>query len=502
MPHQYSSRLHISYGGKKYAAVFLLSLAFIALVFTTILPQVAFASVRGDNGSSCSPTNATLGDTGTPAASLASSDANSLLIVVINDSACMSQADPTNYSASMTDALSDMWLGPMAIVQLHANRVTTIGPTANSVRNDLKTQVDHTPFSGNTSLEQGMSQVQTIFKQQGSPKGSRIVVLTAATGMTVNTQVLSQSIKTFAQEGLVVNTYGIAVGVSSDAGTVSLLQDMANATGGSYQGIGNAANMSNAVINFCQLNCGDHFTPIAFNSAHHDYIILLQGASLNLLTFYDTGTGRNILGYAGHQLGSPQLTQSQQNNHYEFDTISLQQKCPCNITLAAGNDTNVLVYEFKTGYKTVPPPPPPPKTRLNLLLIIAAALLLLVTVLYILWRRKHEVTGTLVREPVRSDDDWLNLGEHRPRLKRIFSKGTITLKELAKYSIVSDLLGEPLAFVATREGVVLRLTRGTTSSVSVRTFEGQKQFSETKRTIPLSSGDTIFKDSRAVVIFK
>lgn len=501
----FTSRLHRKVTDRKYPDILILLV--MAVAFTVVLPQAAFASIRGDNGSSCSPTNATLSSANASTASLTPSDANSLLILVINYSACVSLADPTNYSASIADVLSDMWPGPMATVLLQGNSVITVGPFASSVRNDLKTRVDHTQFSGNTSLEQGMNAAQTIFKQQDSPKGSRVVVLTAATGMTVNAQVLSQSIQAFAQEGVVVNTYGIAVGVSSDAGTVSLLQEMANATDGSYQSISNAANMAQAVLNFCSANCGDSFTPIAFDAAHHDYSILLPNASqkLNLLTFFDSGTRQNVLGYAGHQIMNPQWSPSQQNNHYEFDTVGLQQKCPCNITLDAGDDTHVLVYAFKTGGQGKAPPPIR-KSGLSLWLIKAIAIgvvLLILLALYALWWcKQYRVTGMLVKEPVRSDDDWLELGTHRSRLKRIFSKSTITFEELSKYPIVYDLLGEPLAFVATREGVVLRLTKGTTSSVSVKTSEGRKQFTENRQAILLHSGDIIYQDNRAVVTFK
>ena len=495
-----------------------ISLAVVIPMLFVLLSAQKVSSIGTYDGASCSPVNGTLPNLKTSAATLPAANADSLLIVVVNHSACAQEADATNYSASVTDVLSDLWPGPMVVFMMQGNSVTQIGPRPPSVRDDLKAQVNNIPFSGNVPLEQGMQAAQNFFQQNGSPQGSRVVVLTPTSGMTTNAQVLSQSVAAFAQEKIAVYTYGMA-GVDSDQGTISLLQQIADATGGDYQSISDASTMSQAVMHFCELNCGDSFIPIAFNPAHHDYIIPLQDASqsLNLLTFYDTGTGRNVFGYAGRPIrASSSLT----NNHYEFDTVSgLQEKCPCDITLDTGDDTHVLVYEFKTGQSTrqLQPPsqqPHPSLPRLTwpIIGIIGLVVLLMALILWLLFYQPE--MGYLVRERMRiegnrpksGEDDELKLGKSRPILKRMFSKWRIATKELEQHHqvrIIGGLVNEPLIFVATRNGILLCLEPGRDSSVSVKKTGGREtSFSDKVRAIHLETGDIILRGGRPVVTFR
>ena len=434
-------------------------------------------------------------------------------MVVVNASACMQQADPTNYSASITDVLSDLWPGPMVVFMMQGNGVTQIGPrTAPSVGEELKVQVNSTQFGGNVPLEQGIQAAQNFFQQNGSPQGSRVIVLTPTLGMTENAQALSQSVAAFAQEKVAVYTYGMAA-AGSDQGTVSLLQQIANATGGDYQSISNASGMSQAVTHFCASNCGDSFTPIKLNTAHHDYTIRLQDASqsLNLLTFYDARTKSNALGYAGRQISA---SSSLPNNHYEFDTVSgLQEKCPCDITLDTGDATDVWVYAFKAGQPTrqlqLPSQQPHQSlSRLTWPLIgiigLVVALLLIILIYFLRWSRQPPITGHLVN--ARNERNALALDTYRPWLARLFKKSIITMQELAQHPngllVVGTLTGEPLAFVATETGMVLRVLQGDAPHISVRTPEGTQKFSAQRREIALGRRSEILKDDRNEVIFQ
>jgi hypothetical protein len=481
-------------------------LAVVIPVLFVLLSVQRVSNIGTYDRASCSPVNGTLPDLKTSAATLSPANADSLLIVVVNHSACAQEADPTNYSASVTDVLSDLWPGPMVVFMMQGNSVTQIGPRPPSVRDDLKAQVNNIPFSGNIPLEQGMQAAQNFFQQNGSPQGSRIVVLTPTSGMTENAQALSQSVATFAQEKVAVYTYGMA-GIDSDQGTISLLQQIADATGGDYRSISDASTMSQAVMHFCELNCGDSFIPIVFNPAHHDYIIPLQDASqsLNLLTFYDTGTGHNVFGYAGRPIrASSSLT----NNHYEFDTVSgLQEKCPCDITLDTGDDTHVLVYEFKTGLSNHQLPPPHRSLPWLIIGLVVGLILFLLTAILIwllLWRRQPSITGGLVS--ARNEHNALTLDAYRPLSARLFKKSIITMQELAQHPngllVVGTLTDEPLAFVATDAGMALRVLQGDAPHISVRTPKGIQKFSAQQREIALGGRSEILKDDRNEVIFQ
>src|SRR5579875_4109993 len=181
-----------------------ISLAVVISMLFVLLSAQKVSSIDTYDGASCSPANGTLPNLGTSAAILPAANADSLLMVVVNASACMQQADPTNYSASITDVLSDLWPGPMVVFMMQGNSITQIGPRPPSVRDDLKAQVNNIPFSGNIPIERGMQAAQNFFQQNGSPQGSRIVVLTPTSGMTENAQALSQSVATFAQEKVAV----------------------------------------------------------------------------------------------------------------------------------------------------------------------------------------------------------------------------------------------------------------------------------------------------------
>lgn len=159
-------------------------------------------------------------------------------------------------------------------------------------------------------------------------------------------------------------------------------------------------------------------------------------------------------------------------------------------------------------------PPIPPCTSIscfaqrNLVAIIVGGifLLLLVTILiwFLLWRKQYAVTGYLVN--TRNDRNNLELGTYRPMLASLSRKSRITMQELAKHPqsslVVSTLTNEPLAFVATDDGISLCTLDGDLPHISVNTAKGIQKFSAHKREIPLGNRSEILRNDNREVIFQ
>ncbi len=158
----------------------------------------------------------------------------------------------------------------------------------------------------------------------------------------------------------------------------------------------------------------------------------------------------------------------------------------------------------------IPKAPPCPTfqecVKQNIVGLLSLVLLLLIGIIlliwFLIWKRKPTVMAHLVS--VRNPKRILELGEHRPWLKRIFRKSVITMRELETHpetDVVVELVGEPLAFVASDTDITLCMTGGGGSNISVKVGMDEQVLNE-KQCVSLGSSCTIYKNGKSVVTFK
>lgn len=356
---------------KKYLCT--LSSVTVSLLLTLLLPQITLASIHTGNRASCSPTNATLPTSGTSGTAQARPNANSLLIVIMDRSACTGAVDPANYSASITDVLSDFWPGQMAVI-LQGKSVSVIGPFPPG-RVNLKSQINNAVFGGNTSLVQSMSAAQTLLQQQNFPAGSRILLVSTVSVATGNISTLSQDIAMFARKGVSISTIGLQSLHNSNQGAETLLQQIANATNGNYYAIETPAGMEQAVTELYATWTGQEFRSLSYNQVSGDYTLDLDGTFQNayLLTFYDNSSQCPVANDGSQYcnrltIGGQSIRgniRSLFNSHYEKDTLSLPlQSGSYQVALTTQGNGNVQVYALTLSTISLSLIQPTPKSSI------------------------------------------------------------------------------------------------------------------------------------------
>lgn len=291
---------------------------------------------------------------------------DSLLIVLLDRSGSLgigsgSGTDTENYSASVTDALSDLWPGPMAVIPFYANGnqliYSPIGPFAPGQRDSLKSQVNGLPSNGWTPLAEAMQAAQNLLKQNSAPSGSRIVVITDGQPQTpsdptgLNSEepdVLNKYAPQFCQEGVSVSPFGLTIPENSDP--AHFLQQVAMKTGGTYNHVSNSTELAGAVIGLYAQWDGLEFNQIIKDQAHGYYPVITDSSvqSAYILTFYQSGQNEPLTTNTGQKVAS---TSSTDGRHYEIDTLSTP--IPPAIYTERTSDPNAVVYVLDHSTRTL-----------------------------------------------------------------------------------------------------------------------------------------------------
>lgn len=292
-------------------------------------------------------------------------DARSLLIVLLDRSGSLgiggsSGTDPHNYSASVTDALSDLWPGPMAVIPFYGNGdqliVKTIGPLQPGQRTPLKEQVNALPANGWTPLAEAMQAAQDLLKRQGVSAGSRIVVITDGqpetpadpAGQTEERTVLNTYAPQFCQEGVPVSPFGLTIAANSDP--ARFLQNVATTTGGSYTPVASYQDLAGAVISLYAAWDGLEFKEIARDQAHGYYPVITDSStqSAYILTFYASGQNEPLTTDNGQHVS---YSLSSDERHYEIDTLDTP--IPPATYAVRTSDAAAIVYVLDQSTRTL-----------------------------------------------------------------------------------------------------------------------------------------------------
>ena len=298
-------------------------------------------------------------------ATTAKPDSGSLLIVLLDRSGSLgiggsSGTDTQNYSASATDALSDLWPGPMAVIPFYAkgNQLiyTSIGPLLPAQRTALKNKVNNLPSQGWTPLAEAMQTAQNLLSQNGTPPGSRIVIITDGqpqtpadpNGVSEEHAVLTKDAPQFCREGVSVSPFGLTIAENSNA--ANFLHQVAAETGGVYQHIADASELGGAVISLYAAWDGLEFNRISKDQAHDDYPIVTDSStqSAYILTFYQNGQNERLTTASGQ---AASYTSSSDGRHYEIDTLNTPIP-PATYTVRT-TDPSAVVYDLVNSTRTL-----------------------------------------------------------------------------------------------------------------------------------------------------
>jgi len=194
-------------------------------------------------------------------------NSQSLLVVLLDRSGSLIEGntptDPNGYSTSVTKALTDLWPGTMAVIPFTGDttQLPILGPDTLSnlvQRADLKQKVQDYPIGGDTPLEPAMQEALDLLHQQGSPPGSRVIVITDGnpTGIGNNDgphqegAIRKNLIPQYCQQGIPVSAFGLTIDPTTQDGQDAnrLLTDIADGTGTSYTNVTGPEDLARQVI--------------------------------------------------------------------------------------------------------------------------------------------------------------------------------------------------------------------------------------------------------------
>jgi Mg-chelatase subunit ChlD len=190
----------------------------------------------------------------------------SLLVVLLDRSGSLTAqpgaTDPAGYSTSVTKALTDLWPGKLAVIPFSNDRTSLLGPIQLSNPADqaaLQTQIQNAPIGGDTPLGPAMHKALDVLNTNGTPPGSRLVIITDGQpdmvgdvdGSHQSQDIRQNLLHQFCQQGVPVNVFGLTIDTSSPAGQQAnrLLSDIATGTDASYTNVKNAQDLAREVIN-------------------------------------------------------------------------------------------------------------------------------------------------------------------------------------------------------------------------------------------------------------
>ncbi|HZO71771.1 MAG TPA: vWA domain-containing protein [Ktedonobacteraceae bacterium] len=286
----------------------------------------------------------------------------SLLIVLLDRSGSLtlqpSPTDPNLYSTSVTKALTDLWPGDMAVIPFSGDtpNLPILGPAtlSNPVqRADLKKAIEGFPIGGDTPLEPAMQEALDLLHRNGTPAGSRVVIITDGnpTGIgnndgphqenTIRTQLIPQ----YCQQGIPVRAFGLTIDPNTPDGqdATRLLSDIANGTGTIYTNVTSPEQLGLQVtklyaewlhLNFQQINGqGSNFAVPIDRFAQQVAFVSFRSAENYQITLIDPN---NQPVTTGVQKSTPP------DRHYEIDNLLVV--TPGTYTINTGGDPNAQVY--------------------------------------------------------------------------------------------------------------------------------------------------------------
>ncbi|HLG64603.1 MAG TPA: vWA domain-containing protein [Ktedonosporobacter sp.] len=301
-------------------------------------------------------------DVSSPAECRQPADVNdkSLLVVLLDRSGSLtlqpSPTDPNLYSTSVTKALTDLWPGDMAVIPFSGDttNLPILGPAtlSNPVqRADLKGKIESFPIGGDTPLEPAMQEALDLLHQQGTPAGSRVVIITDGnpTGIGNNdgphqeNTIRGSLIPQYCREGIPISAFGLTIDPKTSDGqdATRLLTDIASGTGATYTNVTSPEQLGLQVtslyaawrhLNFRQISGqGSNFAVsidrfaqqvdfVSFRSAENYQITLINPDNQPVTTGVQKSTDR----------------------HYEIDNLLVV--TPGTYTINTGGDPNAQVY--------------------------------------------------------------------------------------------------------------------------------------------------------------
>lgn len=286
----------------------------------------------------------------------------SLLIVLLDRSGSLtlqpSPTDPNLYSTSVTKALTDLWPGNMAVIPFSGNSssLPILGPATLSnpiQRADLKKAIEDFPIGGNTPLEPAMQEALDLLHQQGTPAGSRVVIITDGNPEGIgnnDTQHQEDAIRKslipqYCQQGIPVSTFGLTIDTKTTDGqdATRLLNDIANGTGVHYKPVTGPKQLASEVIslyaewqhlNFQQINGqGSNFAVPIDRFVQQVAFVSFRSAENYPITLIDPN---NQPVTTGVQKSTPP------DRHYEIDNLLVV--TPGTYTVNTGGDPQAQVY--------------------------------------------------------------------------------------------------------------------------------------------------------------
>ncbi len=353
-------------------AIFALILLMSGLLFNLLLPQRVFASVQAKSQAILRSTTCQAQIT---------PDEHSLLIILLDRSGSMGLAGPTvggtdpyNNSASVTDALADLWIGPMAVVIFSGDSAQTLSSPDHTQRKDLKAQIDASTASGYTPMDLAFQKAQTLLQQQGYPAGSRIVLITDGFPQTASDpqgnlheqpDILNNLTPQLHKECVPLYAFGLAAGYTDTQTRNSaqhfLTQATTNADGtpnGFYYNVPDTTTLANAVLALYAQWRGLEFHKIDEDTVNNDYQLALDSSfqEASIITFHSgdfTGQNKPLATKSGQNIASQEVTISTGNHDkYEIDTLQ-PPIAPDTYIVDTGGDTQALVFTLVKSTRTL-----------------------------------------------------------------------------------------------------------------------------------------------------
>jgi len=292
-------------------------------------------------------------------------NSQSLLVVLLDRSGSLIQGnvptDPHGYSTSVTKALADLWPGNMAVIPFSGDttQLPILGPDtlSNPVqRADLKQKVQDYPIGGDTPLEPAMQEAFDLLHQQGSPPGSRVIVITDGNPTGIGTNdgshqedaIRKNLIPQYCQQGIPVSAFGLTIDPNTPDGQDAnrLLTDIANGTGTSYTNVTGPEDLAKQVIRLYAEWQGLTFTQVSGQGSNFPVSIDPFAQQVSFVSFRsDSHYQITLIGPDNQAITTGVQKSLPADAHYEIDTLVISGPIqPGPYTVNTGGDPNAQVY--------------------------------------------------------------------------------------------------------------------------------------------------------------
>lgn len=288
----------------------------------------------------------------------------SLLVVLLDRSGSLigepGATDPKLYSTSVTKALADLWPGNMAVIPFRLNTTTLpiLGPATLSQlnqRTQLKESIEKYPIGGGTPLAPAMKEALTLLQQQGTPAGSRVVVITDGNptgqgngdGQHQEQEIRGSLISQFCSLGVPVSAFGLTINSNTPGGQDAnkLLTDITIGTGAPYKNVTQPKDLAQAVISLYAQWQGLAFTPV---QGQNNFPVSIDSFAqqVSIVSFRsDTAYPISLLGPDKRPLTNGVEQSYPPDRHYEIDSLNVSGPIlPGVYTVSIAGDPDAQVY--------------------------------------------------------------------------------------------------------------------------------------------------------------